>query len=97
MSQGVLLNKTANQGKVVTACQKWLRVSDPNGPQSGNDCFDFIRSVAKELGVALHGNANDMFSQIQRPPWHSLGTGMRGAQLGAREARKGSLNKQGEM
>jgi hypothetical protein len=33
------------------------------------DCSGFVKAVASELNILLHGQANDIVEQIQKIPW----------------------------
>jgi hypothetical protein len=54
--------------KVAAACEThWATHED--------DCSGFVKAVAKEVGVTLTGQANDIVNQMKTLPWKSLGSG----------------------
>lgn len=81
----------SSQSKIVAACEMLWRLIESNPTHNRNDYGDFVRSVAKGYGVALNGDANVIFGQIQRPPWKHLGCGEYGAMLAAADAASGKL------
>lgn len=86
--KGSSSKKTPN--RILGICQKcWVLGS--TALKSGDDSSDLVRSIVKECGIALHGDANDIFHSLHRAPWQHLGSGIRGAHLGAAESAKGSL------
>jgi len=81
----------SSHNKIVAACVKLWQLSETNPPHNRHDHSDFVRSVAKGFGVSLSGDANGIFSQIQRSPWNHLGCGEYGANLAAAHAASGKL------
>jgi hypothetical protein len=62
--------------KILRACEKhWDAHKD--------DCSGFVKAVAAELGIALTGQANDIYEQIQRSPWSVIARGKRGGEHAA--------------
>jgi cell wall-associated NlpC family hydrolase len=41
-----------------------------------SDCSGFVRAVARELGVTLSGQANDIVDQMETGPWSELANGL---------------------
>jgi hypothetical protein len=58
----------AKRSKVIAACTK-------HWPDNQGDCSAFVRAVAKDLGFVLTGNANEIYSQVQKAPWIRVGVG----------------------
>lgn len=59
--------------RVVAACE-----ADWEAHKS--DCSGFVRAVAADLGVTLHGLANTITDRIQKAPWTVLKSGKEAAQ-----------------
>jgi hypothetical protein len=58
----------AKRSRVIAACTKrW--------PDNQGDCSAFVRAVAQDLGFALNGNANAIYTQISKAPWVRIGVG----------------------
>jgi hypothetical protein len=58
----------ARRSRVLAACTK-------HWPDNQGDCSGFVRAVAQDLGFALSGNANAMYTQISKDPWIRIGIG----------------------
>jgi len=83
--------KTPNRTNILEVCEKCYVFSSSETAKSGNDDSNFVHSVAKEFGVALLGDANDICDAIRQPPWRPLGSGIRGGSLAIAAAANGSL------
>jgi cell wall-associated NlpC family hydrolase len=79
------------QRRIIMACEKQWPLMGPNNLINSADCSGFVQSVAKELGIALGGNANAMYTAIQSPPWSRLGVGDHAAHLAAVAATNGKF------
>jgi hypothetical protein len=63
-----------NRRRILVACEAhWV--------EHHNNCSGFVKAVAGALGVELTGQANDIFQQVQKAPWHQIGTGASAAQI----------------
>jgi hypothetical protein len=54
--------------QVTEACDKWWDTYKA-------DCSGFAKAVAKEVGVPLSGQANDIVVAMQKDPWKPLASG----------------------
>ena len=54
--------------KVVDACEKYWAAYQ-------SDCSGFVKAVARELGVVLTGQANDIVNQIKSATWVPVRSG----------------------
>lgn len=55
--------------KIIALCEKYWE-------QHKKDCSGFVKEVAGELGVKLHGQANEIVDQIQKMPWKTVKSGV---------------------
>ena len=58
----------AKRSRVISACTK-------HWPDNQGDCSGFVRAVAQDLGFALSGNANAIYTQVSKDPWIRIGIG----------------------
>ncbi|GAB1266682.1 hypothetical protein [Aurantivibrio infirmus] len=54
------MSKNRNAIKVIELCEKHWESNKKN-------CSGFIKAVAKELTITVHGQANDIVDAIQKP------------------------------
>ena len=88
---GMASFQMSRQRRIILACEKWWPLLGPNNLPNRSDCSGFVRSVAKELGLPLTGQANDIYLQIQQAPWSVLGRGNAAAHLAAVAATNGKF------
>ncbi len=69
------MSKNRNAIKVIELCEKHWESNKKN-------CSGFIKAVAKELTITVHGQANDIVDAIQKPLWKTIESGLQ-AQLHA--------------
>ena len=74
--------------RILAACNRAFESEDNRA-----NCSGFIKAVAADLGITVgllgKGQANDIYSEIQNPPWISFGSGHDGAVRAAYAAREG--------
>lgn len=56
------------QRRVIAACEKWRPLAGPHGKANFADCSGFVVSVARELEITLHGQANDITEEFFKRP-----------------------------
>lgn len=62
-----------------------------NWPLQKSNCSGFVKAVAKDLGIALEGVANDICQAIQAAPWRQLGKGTAAAKIAGASALEGKF------
>jgi len=77
------------QRRVILACEKWWPLTGSNPLPNSADCSGFVKSVAREIGVTLTGDANMIYNAIQHSPWSRLESPDDAAQLAALAASNG--------
>jgi hypothetical protein len=80
----------AKRSRVIAACTKHF-------PDNQGDCSAFVRSVAQDLGFALNGNANAIYTQIAKDPWVRIGIGAKAAATAGITAGEGKFVVAGEQ
>jgi hypothetical protein len=86
---GMANYQASRHQRIIAACEKWWLLTGPHDLPNKEDCSGFVASVAGELGIDLHGSANDIYLEVQRKPWSTLGTGEAAATLAAIAATNG--------
>lgn len=88
---GMAQYQMGRQRRIILACERWSPTTGPNGLPNRSDCSGFVKSVARDVGVLLNGDANEIFNAIQLAPWTRLGVGDSAAHLAAVAATNGKL------
>ena len=74
----------AKRSRVIGACTK-------HWPDNQGDCSGFVRAVAHDLGFALAGNANAIYTQIAKAPWVQIGVGTKASVIAGISAGEGKF------
>jgi hypothetical protein len=74
----------AKRSRVIGACTK-------HWPDNQGDCSAFVSAVARDLGFALDGNANTIYTQIAKAPWVRIGIGTKASAIAGISAGEGKF------
>lgn len=88
---GMAHYQTTRRHRVLLACEKCWPLTGPNALPNKADCSGFVVSVARELGITLSGDANEIFNALQRRPWSVIGIGESAAATAAVAATNGKF------
>lgn len=73
------------------ACERRWPMMGSSGLLNQSDCSSFVNAVAKDVGIELNGDANQIFVSIKQSPWSFIGQGDHGAHLAAVAATNGDF------
>lgn len=75
-----------SHAKIIAACEKHFDAHKDN-------CSGFVKAVVNELTgkILLTGQANDIYDQLQKSPWLTIGTGLTAQIIAGAKAAEGEL------
>ena len=63
------MNGIDKSKRIIELCEK-------HWEQHKKNCSGYVKDIAKDLGVSLNGQANNIVDQIQKAPWKTIKSGV---------------------
>jgi len=62
--------------KIAKKSEKIVQLCEVYWDKHKKNCSGYVKNIAKDLGITLTGQANDIVEQIQKAPWIVLKSGV---------------------